>query len=222
MIKERKNCSITDIALDLGFSSSSYFTNTFKDYFNVNPKKSKEKQYPYENEVKNLFSKNKKSSPFDISCKIKKIDNFKVAYIRSLEGCKACAINEMAGRILNWGHKNKLFNSKSHVIGILYDDLRVTQIEKCMFDACIPVPYDIDHDQEVNYKTIYGGKYAVFSFKGSYQHIADYWDRIYSEWLPKSGFFPDDKPSLDFYLSNPNKSQLGEIEAQLHLPLVSC
>lgn len=67
MIKERKNCSITDIALDLGFSSSSYFTNTFKDYFNVNPKKSKEKQYPYENEVKNLFSKNKKSSPFDIS-----------------------------------------------------------------------------------------------------------------------------------------------------------
>jgi len=48
-----------------------------------------------------------------------------------------------------------------------------------------------------------GGKYASYRLVGSYHGIPSAFQRLYGEWLPKSGFVPDDRPALEIYRNNP-------------------
>ena len=65
-----------------------------------------------------------------------------------------------------------------------------------------------------------GGAYAVAEFVGSAREIEGIWDRVFSAWLPASGYQPDDRPCFELYRGDPSVDPKAKtFRAELCLPV---
>ena len=68
-----------------------------------------------------------------------------------------------------------------------------------------------------------GGKYAVAHFElSSPEEYQSAWYTLCGGWLPESGYQPDDRPSFEHYLNDPNKHPEGKhiVEKGTHQELI--
>jgi len=69
-------------------------------------------------------------------------------------------------------------------------------------------------------KEIPAANYAVFTYKGAIDGIHAFFEFIYEEWLPKSGYSMDPKLSLDFeHYSEPNMD-MNNVHLEIWVPVV--
>ena len=64
-----------------------------------------------------------------------------------------------------------------------------------------------------------GGRYACYRHIGPYSEIAEAFERLYREWLPASGFQPDNRPALDICRNDPRVTPEKELVTDLLLPI---
>ena len=82
------------------------------------------------------------------------------------------------------------------------------------------VPGDFRPDRLVEVMDIQAGRYAVARFTGSAHEIVDAWDRVFSLWLPTSGYEPDDRPCYERYRGNATvDANAGTFRCELCLPV---
>ncbi len=73
--------------------------------------------------------------------------------------------------------------------------------EQLKVDVCITVPQGTRGDGEIGIRTISGGQYVVIHMESSMKEAEEAWDIVFREWLPNSGFQPDDR---NYYLNHLN------------------
>jgi AraC family transcriptional regulator len=72
----------------------------------------------------------------------------------------------------------------------------------------------------VNLADVRAGRFAVAFFRGTAAEIEDAWERVFSAWLPDSGFAPDDQTAVEIYRGAPcGKSPRGVFRCELALPV---
>jgi AraC family transcriptional regulator len=49
-----------------------------------------------------------------------------------------------------------------------------------------------------------GGRYAVGHFTLSSDEYEEAWNALYGAWLPESGYQPEDGPTFEMYLNDPD------------------
>jgi len=64
-----------------------------------------------------------------------------------------------------------------------------------------------------------GGRYARYRHVGPPSQIAEAFQKLYREWLPASGFQPDDRPALDICRSDPRITPEPELLTDLLAPI---
>ena len=99
------------------------------------------------------------------------------------------------GTVMPWIAQHGLMERTSYGVGL--DDPTITPPEKCRYDACVEVPDDFLLDGQAVVVVLPGGRYGVTRFKGPPGAIADAWMRLTREWLPASGFQPDERPCFE-------------------------
>ena len=226
---------ITDIWLDGGFSSSSVFARSFKDQFgksasewrkekliefskiyqlNSNESEVSEKLNKYFGDV--LLTKNGEAKMNEhletiepTKVEVLSIEEFTVAYIRYTGPYKGNSklFSNLFTRLFNWAGPRNLVNfPTTRVISIYHDNPEITDEENLRTSVCISVPEDTEVDGEVGKMQIEGGQYAIASFElHGPKDYAKAWNYVFSEWLPTSGYAPDDKPPFEKYLNNPEE-----------------
>jgi AraC family transcriptional regulator len=88
---------------------------------------------------------------------------------------------------------------RRRMYGVCLDDPTITPPEKCRYDAAIEVASDFAPRGEIGTETVAGGRYACARFTGVAAEVRDAWTKLVAEWLPKSGYQPDDRPALEIY-----------------------
>ena len=107
-----------------------------------------------------------------------------------------------------------------YTLGIAHDDPSIAPPDKTRYDACAPVPADFRPDRAVNVTDIPGGRYAVAPFVGTAHDIVGAWERVFAEWLPQSGYQPDDRPCFELYRREANvDAPPGTFTCELCLPV---
>jgi len=105
-------------------------------------------------------------------------------------------------------------------LGVAHDDPAITPAEKCRYDACLAIPEDFQPDRWVNVTEIPKNKYAVWEFTGTAHDIQAAWDRVFSAWLPNSGYQPDDRPCFEVYRGGLDvDAKAGIFRCELCLPV---
>ncbi len=112
-----------------------------------------------------------------------------------------------------------MFGFKTDFIGISHDDPSVTEPGKCRYDACIAVTKDVKPGGEIGVKEINGGKYAIFTHKGSYEKFSDSYGYIYGKWIPENGHELRDSPCFEKYLNSPDKTKPGKLVTEIYIPI---
>jgi AraC family transcriptional regulator len=219
--------SITEIAYNSGFSSPSVFSRAFVKHFGVSAskwrKKCKTKSKKREELLfSTVYFSNKKQKEVQkrkMNIEVKTMPAWHVAYVANMHGYKMENISHAWELLFRWAGAHELLNDKTVVLGMSFDNPDITPEDKCRYYACIVVPPETTVSREIAFMDIAGGKYAVFRFEGKSKDINGTYKKLYSEWLPTSGYLPEDQPCYELYHKSPDQSPRGLIVMDICLPV---
>lgn len=233
--------TITRVAYDCGFGSSSSFARAFKEYYSVSPSKWKELKNNENSKISINESKNSKTSSNigkelsnshvyidskshiilrrnamnskqttkdPITIEVKDLQEMNVAYVRHIGPYKGdeALFNNLFEKLFSWAGARNLCNfPETKVLSIYHDNPEITEESKLRTSVCITVPEGTKVDGEIGKMLVKGGKYVVANFELAADEFEAAWNYVYGQWLPESGYQPDDRPNLEFCLNDADK-----------------
>lgn len=243
--------TITDIALECGFSSSSTYARAFKERYGMSASEFRNAYYLSYSPKRKLDSKEckllskfretfsnawqapeasmyyienvNKNVPRRLVMEMKKVEvrempEMNVIYVRHIG-----PYNEIEGawnKLCTWaGPRGLLGNPDQNFLGIYYDNPEVTEPAKLRSDACVTVPEGTKVDGDIGTMKIPSGKYACALFEIAPDEFGAAWDKFMNEWLPESGYQPDDRLCYELYLNNAAEHPEGHFILELCQPV---
>lgn len=200
--------SITQIALDCGFSSSSSFVRCFRKQMGCAPsvyRKYKERRRPPD--PKDGFKKYLPNAEYDSLFSEISLPDLRVAGIASKglsRDFRSAEIEKSFKKLFAWLLKSNLIVENMPVMGITLDTPEVLSLSECRYFACVPADETFEPEGEISVRTFRtAGRYVKFSldrertdFAETFFEIVDY---LYGCHMPDKGYYPDDRPFVEFY-----------------------
>lgn len=230
--------TITQIGVDLGFSSSAVFSRTFKKHFGCSPSEFKNRNqsqkqsslskllrndgkanfhYKGDNEAIPLGNIKKWRFAMKSEVKIEKINKMKVAYIRYVGPYAGDSklFENLYKRLFAWAMPRGIDGSTTYIM--YHDDPKVTDEQKLRLSVCVPIADDTEVSGEICEMDLGGGDFAVGSFVLGSEDYSKAWDYMCGEWLPTSGYQPRDQMSFERYGSEGDKD--GKMKVDICIPV---
>ena len=227
--------SITQVALDCGFSSSATFSRSFKKHFGISAtqwreesKKSKTEskmgkaaasREVYIEGVQNILQSHIEGSR-TMNVTITQLPTYHIAYAVNMEGYGHEKMDAVWRTICSWGGSHGLFGPDTKIIGISFDNPDITPKDKCRYYACITVPPGTVTPAGIHVMDLPGCAYAVQHFEGKEDGISGAYKELYHQWLPESGYQPANSPCYEIYLSTPDRNPEGLFVMDICLPII--
>lgn len=224
-IRSNKKESISSIAFKCGFSDIAIFSRNFKSHFKTsasayrqtapqksnisqlesNPKQLDDQMVMYFcRDLQTIKWKTKMELIKD--AEVKELPKMTVAYIRNMgqyNGDQQLFQN-LRSKLFTWAGARGLLGGSDFKFMVLYhDDPNVALSDKLRMSLCITIPADTRVEGEIGKMEIERTKYAVARFELKGTEFSKAWDWVYGEWLPQSGYQPDDKPYFEMYTQEP-------------------
>jgi AraC family transcriptional regulator len=213
--------TITQIALDCGFSNSSSFARCFKKYFKmsaINFRKNKSNQSIINSNIRkdknylSMYNSNilkleswRNSKGISSGVEVKVFPETTVVYLRYLGKMNDKKIfKNLFKNLYNWASSRDLLDLNSKGMIIYHNNPEITPEDKMMVSVCFTVSPDTEVSGEIGKLVIPGGKYAFARFKISPEEFQNAWSWLCCDWLPQSGYECDDRPVFDLYHNDPN------------------
>jgi len=154
---------------------------------------------------------------------IKDIPDMYAVYIRhigSYKGNEDLYYNLFA-KLFNWAKTHNLFTKNTKVLSLYNDFPEITEDNKLKLMACITIDKKITPSPPFGKIKINGGKYAICRLEISKNDFEISWDFLYGNWLPRSGYLPDDKPSFELFYNDPKDHPEHKHIVDLCIPVKS-
>lgn len=233
---------ITAIALDCGFSNQASFAKAFKALFGMNASlfrttykldKGDEGQRVsnlgkvsgetvcYNNPVRRNHDEKRQQNPISYYVDVERISDIQAVYVRHKGPYKqnAALFEKLYYRLYEWAQEKGLYHPDStRWLTLFHDQTDLTPDNKLRISLCMTVPGDVRVDGEIGLLTIPGGKYAVGHFELTKDQYQQAWEAMMLDWLPDSGYQPDDRYCFEFYPDNNNQTGVTQ-RVDIHIPI---
>jgi len=207
--------NITEIAFKSGYDNQSSFNKAFKKQFSYTPSQVRKQMVSIN--ISNIhvnIIEGKKMKP-----EIENIEDIPVICARG-KGEYREASAEAWGKIMKFTYSNKLMNKSVKLIGISHDDPNITEDSHIRYDACLNITPDISNEENIQTRTISGGKYAIFTHKGAYDQLNNTYGYIFNDWLPENGNSLRDEPCFEIYLNrDPRRTKPENLKTQIYVAI---
>lgn len=204
---------VQEISWRVGYDAPSSLSKVFRRFYGISPN-------GYRNNKNYIIMKPVEvRHDLKIETEVRDIPEKQIAYIRlsgsylSLDYCGAWQ------RLWQFVKEQDLFSEGIEHICIYHNDPKVTEPEKLRTDVCLILPKTAEAKGEVGVKQISGGKYVVFRYQGSYEHLKSVYDTIYAHLLPEMGYKLADEPGYEKYLNNPADTVKEELITEIFVPI---
>lgn len=224
---------IQDIAYQVGYDVPSSLSKVFKLFYNVSPTEFRNnKNYTI---MRSLLLNNELNLK---APKIQEIESKQAIYIQIFGKYSDIDFCGSWNHLWQYVKENKLFSAGIEHLCVYHDDPKVTEADKLRTDICLVIPkkekttpnaegscvYKEDSKEvkakgEIGVKEIRGGKFAVFTYQGSYEHMGSVYDTIYGKWLPESDCKLRNAPGFEKYLNNPDKTSPDKLKTEIYIPI---
>lgn len=115
--------------------------------------------------------------------------------------------------------RGKAANGRSDALLYFHDDPKVTPIEKLRTDVCMVMPAAVTPKGNIGFKQLPAGRYAIFLYKGSYEHLQSVYDTIYGKYIPEMECTFRDEASAERYLNHPADTAPDELLTEIYIPI---
>jgi AraC family transcriptional regulator len=238
--------SLTDIALDCGFATSSDFSRSFKQHYGVAPRAFDLKQFRdtrreafdhlmqnqegfpsfttlpvHENEHENKH-KNENENPDGFEVTLRDLPARTVAYIRVLDPYRKGVAQAACERLLAWAERDTTRGlADSQWLGYMWDEPEIVALAKCRYDVALVVDdvNDFKPAGEIGRFEFPPMRVAEVIVRGDLVLEARAIDWLYTTWLPQSGYVPDDQPAFEAWIGKPFAHGNEHFEIAVQLPV---
>jgi AraC family transcriptional regulator len=201
------NRTLTEVALECGFGSSSHFSRCFRERYGFSPKNYTPERLAKESKIRQDLLTNAGYSP-RVSSEEANPDRFRVeieerpairlAYVRVMNSYKPENIVSGLERVLGWARINGFWPG-GQLIGRSRDNAETTPKGKYRYDWCVVIPNDFKPDGEVSFGRLAAHRFAVLHCHGDIHKVFRAWFHLYRDWLPDSGYQPADEAAMEVF-----------------------
>jgi AraC family transcriptional regulator len=215
---EDANATIAQIAESCGFSSSQNFARAFQARFGCSPTSGRKNPGRLLiGNIKRPIVKDADAEPLNVE--MQKFPSCCAAYIRDIGPYFSESNDRAFERLIQWAQAAEYSDAGARFIGVYWNNYKTTPPHECVFDACLIIPENVKEDGEVHIQTLPGGKFAVLHCEGTREQISAKRKRLFSDWLPASGFQQDDRPCFVIYYNNAKMNRRGLSILDICLPV---
>ncbi len=217
--------SITDIAIACGYSSPSAFAREFRIAFGTSASALRRGGRDAARKIQQAKSKNgqveskegrdspadppytpsnpsSRRTPMKFCVEVREMPEWNVVYVRHIGAYNK--VGEAFERLFKWaGPRGLIRFPETKSLAIYHDSPEVTDPTKLRSDACLTVPPGTKVDGEIGTMKVPGGLFAVAHVEIDVVQFGEAWDKLIGEWMPKSGYQPDDRMCYEMYLNDP-------------------
>jgi AraC family transcriptional regulator len=205
--------SITRIGAECGYSSPSAFAREFRHWFGVSASQFRAggegsvRRFRTELEARgqafvNPADLRSTRTAMSFRVDVRELPRLHVAYVRHIGHYSE--IGKAFSRLMRWAGPRGLTRSpEAVVLAVYHDNPNVTPIDKLQADACITVPEGTKVKGEVGLMSVPGGTFAVAHVEIDERQYGEAWDRLIGDWMPQSGYQPDERLCYERYLNDP-------------------
>lgn len=220
--------SLTDVALDCGFASSSDFSRSFKHHYGSAPSAFKLEQFrsARRDEFERVLASQEGASRFTSLPVGENPDGFEVtlrdlpartvAYIRVLDPYREGVAQAACERLLAWAIERGLADGQW--LGYMWDEPEIVALAKCRYDVALVVD-DVEPSGEIGRFEFPPMRVAEVVIRGDIGLEARAIDWLYKTWLPRSGYVPDDQPAFEAWIGRPFAHGNEHFEIACQLPV---
>lgn len=205
---------ISEIAYQIGYETVSAFSKSFRKMYGVSPT-SMRKQKELTIEKRNPTMNNN----FQLVESIKKINDIHVIFQRSIGKTGDHTTVENWNSLFAKAQDYQVLNFQSKFYGINWDDPEITPHEKVRYDACISIRDNTKIKKAFSTKTIVGGKYLCFLYKGDYQDLGFVYDHIFRNWIIRMEYSLREQPIFEQYVNNKETTPKEELLTEIFIPI---
>ncbi|MGJ5819126.1 AraC family transcriptional regulator [Paludibaculum fermentans] len=230
--------SISDIAVECGFSSASAFARAFKAGYGVpagewrNRKICQTNSKPCEAETPASLGFSKlpghparhQEHPMTnttLHVQVRRLAPLTIAYLRHIGAYKGDTelFRRLFTKLFTWAGPRGLMPPDFRYLSLFQDNPNLTPAARQRLEVALVVPAGTAPSGEIGVRTLEGGLYATAQVRVQLQDYAAQWDALVADWLPASGYQPDHRPAMEFYLNNPDTDPEGRYHIEMCLPL---
>lgn len=230
--------SITEVALDCGFSGSATFARAFKGMYGMSAtdwragghQQPESKIRKTEGKAGQAVGKKwqagvsvslyidpvsnqpiwriKMINEAEVQVEVKDVPEQTVAYVRHIGPYQGDSqlFEALFTKLMTWAAPRGLLRfPETQMMALYHDDPAITADEKLRTDVCVTVPAETPVEGEIGKMVIPGGQCAVAHFELTDQEYTQAWQLVYGQWLPQSGYQPDDRPPYEVFHNNPEE-----------------
>jgi AraC family transcriptional regulator len=217
--------TISEIANDCGFLSTSSFSRSFREIKNGTPSEWRKLHKnsnigitdsnigKMQSEIEgylalklNNLKKIEMSEIMKLDFEIKKLEEFNVIYIRNLNihNHDSETFGKMFEQLFSWASPRNLINfPEAKALTVYRSNANLSGMLQA--DVCLSVPDEIVGEGLIGNTKISGGLYAVFHKEAPISECFKTWNYIYEVWFEENGYQPDNR---NFFLSHLNDPKL--------------
>jgi AraC family transcriptional regulator len=230
--------SISEIASECGFSSSSTFARAFRQAFGTPAGEWRKRKICETNrkvceadgdvslgfskaaDIRDRCEENPMTKiPFEV--RVQRLAPETIAYIRHIGPYKGdtTLFRRLFGKLFAWAEPRSLMGPELRYFSLFQDNPNLTPAARQRLEVALVVPAGTAPVGEVGVRTIEGGLYATARVNVLLKDYAAQWDALVGDWLPGSGYQPDNRAAMEIYLNNPDADPEGRYHVEICLPV---
>ncbi|MGA9472415.1 MAG: AraC family transcriptional regulator [Terriglobales bacterium] len=218
--------SLTDIALDCGYSSSTAFSRAFRSGYETSPREFRKSGEIKKSKIcKELFPKDEYGLPMSAEEKkaafpVRLIDipERQVAYIRVTNAFEMDRVLAALETVIEWAKAQDIF-SQGILFGMTVDDPHVTPKHLYRYEVCLASSSPFECMGGMSKLKMPAMRYAAVKVSGDLHKIATAWDYLYRDWLINSVHEPEHAPALEVFLDKEKAMDWSHFELELCVPV---
>ncbi|EAY28650.1 AraC family transcriptional regulator [Microscilla marina] len=208
---------IHDLSYQMGYELPSSFSHAFRKYFGKSPQAFREQQQQF---IKNQPQTTNTTLPgFVLTPKIIDLPAQQLLSTRILGKYETSVIQKAWQKLMTYVFAQQLFYPTMEMFGISHDHPEIAGDILYQYEACVTLAKPVASEGEFVVKTLPAGKYAMFTYQGSYAQLDTVYNLVLKQWLFNSSYSLREAPIFDQYLNTPDNTPEEELLTKIFLPI---
>ena len=204
---------IEEIAFNIGYETPASLSKAFKNQYGITPSEYRTN--------KDIYIMKKEIINPDLALKTPKIMELEpknLIYVALTGEYGTLDYGKAYEQLWAVVKSQKLFTKGIESICISYDDPKITEASLQRSEVSLAIHKPACAEGEVSCKNLAGGKYAVFSYQGSYTHLSAVYDAA-MRWVIDSEYEIREEPTFEKYLNDCRRTPEEKLKTEIYIPI---
>lgn len=219
---------VGEIAMDAGFEAVEAFTRSFQKRFEVNPSVyRKNLQEVFWLECPNGVHFQPAGAPLGfvpvsyraINMELRTDSSPQGDFIKKRVHGAYTDLGQKWGAFFQELYKSGSIRGPVSTATVFFDDPDAVPVEELRADMCVTRTGDVAAPEGTELGELSQGRFAVATYTGHYDGLADAWAKVYGEMLSDAGHTPREGNCFEMYLDDPTKTPPEKLRTEIWVPI---